>query len=47
MGVDLAWHYAAAALDVAVDSVSFGDELIGQNEATVMSEIASAIQGIE
>lgn len=46
-GVKLEWSFSGSSLRVTIDSVSFLDKLAGQNESTVMAEIATAIDEVK
>jgi hypothetical protein len=46
-GVKLEWALVGTDLSITIDSVSFGDKIVGQTEPVVMAEIATAIGGVQ
>jgi len=46
-GVKLEWDLVGSDLSVTIDSVSFGDKILGQTEQVVMGELTSAIAGVQ
>jgi hypothetical protein len=46
-GVKFSWEFSGESVEVTILSVTFGDDIIGQTETTVMKEFAGWVDGVQ